>query len=371
MVGGNLGMQHSDIGTNLSIRPSDIDAFGLPEGGRSNLACADLTGADFLFTGIPRIQFDHKPRAIDRAEGIFIADTTFRDGQQARAPYTLEQIGAIFDLIHRLSGPGGIIRQSEFFLYTKRDRLALDLCMSKGYSYPVPTGWIRAAEQDLRLVSEAGLAQTAILTSVSDYHIFLKLKANRETALEKYLTIVRGALDKGIVPTCSFEDITRSDIYGFCVPFAIELMRLREESGVDIGIRLCDTLGLGVPYPGSALPRSVPGILHAFIEDAGVPVHLLQWHGHNDFHKALVNAVTAWLQGCAGASGTLFGLGERTGNTPVEALIMEYIGIKGTAGGMDTTAIADMAQYFEDELGYDFPALYPLVGRNSIHATTA
>ena len=215
-----------------------------------------------------------------------------------------------------------------------------------------------------------GLGRTAILTSVSDYHIFLKLKANRGTALQRYLSVVRKALDEGIVPTCSFEDVTRSDVYGFCVPFAIELMRLREESGIDISIRLCDTLGLGVPYPGSLLPRSVPGILRAFISDAGVPGHLLQWHGHNDFHKALVNAVTAWLCGCSGASGTLFGLGERTGNTPVEALVTEYIGIRGTAGGMDTTAIADMARYFEDVLGHDFPAHYPLVGRNAARAAT-
>jgi len=328
-----------------------------------------VTGGHFPLTGIPPIRFDHKPRAAERAERLFIADTTFRDGQQARAPYTLRQTGAVFDLLHRLSGPRGIIRQTEFFLFTERDRLALEFCMSKGYSYPVATGWIRASEQDLELVSKAGLGETAILTSVSDYQIFLKLKTNRETALARYLSVVRSALDKGIIPTCSFEDITRSDVYGFCVPFALELMRLREESGIDISIRLCDTLGLGVPYPGSTLPRSVPGITRAFIDDAGVPARSLQWHGHNDFHKALVNAVTAWLHGCAGASGTLFGLGERTGNTPIEALVMEYIGIKGTTDGMDTTAIAEMAEYFEDELGYDFPAHYPLVGGNSAHAT--
>jgi citrate (Re)-synthase len=328
----------------------------------------DATRGLFPFTGIPPIHFDRKPHAAGQGEAIFIVDSTFRDGQQARAPYTPEQIGTLFDLLHLLSGPRGIIRQTEFFLYTKRDRTALELCMSKGYPYPVPTGWIRASKQDLGPVSEMGLGQTAILTSVSDYHIFLKLRVNRETALERYLSVVRSALDKGIVPACSFEDITRSDVYGFCVPFAIELMRLREESGTDISIRLCDTLGLGVPYPGSTLPRSVPGIVRAFIDDAGVPGHLLQWHGHNDFHKALVNTVTAWLHGCAGASGTLFGLGERTGNSPIEALVMEYIGIRGSADGMDTTAIADMAQYFKDELGFDFPAHYPLVGQNSIRA---
>jgi len=118
-----------------------------------------------------------------------------------------------------------------------------------------------------------------ILTSVSDYHIFLKLKLERKGALEKYLNIARTAVEKGITPRCHFEDVTRADIHGFCIPLAVELMRLREESGVDVKIRLCDTLGFGVTYPGSALPRSVPKLVRAFIDDAGVPGHLLEWHG--------------------------------------------------------------------------------------------
>ncbi len=250
-------------------------------------------------------------------------------------------------MLHRLSGPNGVIRQSEFFLYTDKDQQALEACLAKGYEYPQITGWIRAVEEDLDLVARMGLKETGILTSVSDYHIFLKLNMDRKAALEKYLKIVRAALEKGIAPRCHFEDVTRADIYGFCIPFAIELMRLREESGIDIKIRLCDTLGFGVTYPGAALPRSVPKLVRAFIDDAGVPGHLLEWHGHNDFHKVLVNAATAWLYGCGGANGTLLGFGERTGNAPIEGLIFEYIGLKGEPNGTDTTAITDIVEYFQ------------------------
>jgi len=328
----------------------------------------------FPYEEVPRIDFDHKILPIDPAEDLFITDTTFRDGQQARPPYTVKQIETIFDLLHRLSGPQGIIRQSEFFLYTEKDRQALELCRSKGYRYPEITGWIRAVEQDLDLVVKSGLEETGILTSVSDYHIFLKLKLDRKGALKKYLSIVEAALEKGIKPRCHFEDITRADIYGFCVPFAIELMRLREQSGIDIKMRLCDTLGFGISYPGSALPRSVPALVRAFIDDAGVPGNLLEWHGHNDFHKVLVNAATAWLYGCSGANGTLLGFGERTGNAPIEGLIIEYIGLKGTANGIDTTAITDIAEYFQTELAYRIPPNYPFAGeefnatRAGIHA---
>lgn len=316
----------------------------------------------FPYTEVCKTPFDHVHIMPEPCDEMLITDTTFRDGQQARPPYTVQQISTIFDFLHRLSGPKGVIRQAEFFLYTQKDKEAVWVCREKGYKFPEITGWIRANKADLQLVKEMGLRETGILTSISDYHIFLKLKKTRAKALEDYLAIVKACLEDGITPRCHFEDITRADIYGFCVPFAMELMKLREESGIDIKIRLCDTLGYGVPYSGAALPRSVARIVHTMIHDAGVPGHLLEWHGHNDFHKALINASTAWLYGCGAVNGTLLGFGERTGNTPIEALLIERISLRGTQDGIDTHAITEMAEYFEKELHVHIPRNYPLIG---------
>ena len=334
----------------------------------------NLQKSVFPYDEVSRIDFDHRIISIDPADDIFITDTTFRDGQQARPPYTVRQIVDLFALMSKLSGENGVIRQSEFFLYSKKDRDAVAGCLDLGLKYPEITGWIRAQKEDIKLVKEAGLRETGILTSVSDYHIFLKLNSSRKKAMNDYLGIVKDIMDQGVVPRCHFEDITRGEIYGFSIPFAIELMKLREESGIDIKIRLCDTMGYGVTYPGASLPRAVDKLVRAFIEDAGVPGHLLEWHGHNDFHKAMINATTAWLYGCGAANGTLLGLGERTGNPPVEALIIEYIGLRGTNNGIDTTVITDIANYFEREVGMTIPANYPFVGsdfnvtRAGIHA---
>ncbi|HKZ17339.1 MAG TPA: hypothetical protein VJ161_07735 [Geobacteraceae bacterium] len=316
----------------------------------------------FPYQEISRIDFDHRICMINPASEMFITDTTFRDGQQARPPYSVKQIVDLFTLLARLGGKKGVIRQSEFFLYSKKDREAVEECVALGLEYPEITGWIRANKEDVQLVKEAGLKETGILTSASDYHIFLKLNKTRKEALDEYLGIVKSILDAGIRPRCHFEDITRADIYGFCIPFAIELMKLREESGIDIKVRLCDTLGYGVTYPGASLPRSVDKLVRAFIDDAGVPGHLMEWHGHNDFHKAMINATTAWLYGCAAANSTLLGMGERTGNPPIEGLIIEYISLKGTTNGIDTTVITDIAEYFEKEVGVRIPPNYPFVG---------
>ncbi|HPA84003.1 MAG: 2-isopropylmalate synthase [Deltaproteobacteria bacterium ADurb.BinA179] len=318
----------------------------------------------FPYHEVPKIDFDMRLIPIQPADDIFITDTTFRDGQQSMAPFSVEQIERIYDFLHIIGGAKGLIRASEFFLYSRKDKTAVEKCLAKGYEYPKVTSWIRASKEDLRLVKEMGISETGMLTSVSDYHIFLKLGSNRRKVMDDFLGIVKEALSLGIVPRCHFEDITRADIYGFCVPFARELMKLREESKIDIKVRLCDTLGFGVSFPGAALPRAVDKLVRAMIDDAGVPSHLLEWHGHNDFHKVLTNAVTAWLYGCGGVNGAILGFGERTGNTPVEAMVIEYLSLRGHDDSINTLAITELAEYVNAEFKFSIPANYPFVGEN-------
>lgn len=186
----------------------------------------------------------------------------------------------------------------------------------------------------------------------------------RKQALEHYLGVVRECLETGISPRCHLEDITRSDIYGFVIPFCLELMKLKDEYGIPVKIRACDTMGYGVNFPGAVIPRSVPGIIYGLKEHAGVPSELLEWHGHNDFYKAVNNSTTAWLYGASAVNSALFGIGERTGNTPLEAMVFEYAQLRGTLDGMDTTVITELAEYYEKEIGYHIPERTPFVGKN-------
>ena len=267
-------------------------------------------------------------------------------------------------MLHKLGGDKGIIRQSEFFLYSEKDRKAVEKCRELGYEFPEITSWIRANENDFKLVKDMGVRETGILVSCSDYHIFKKMNMTRREALDKYLGIIKAALAEGIRPRCHFEDITRADFYGFVVPFAYELKRLMDETGIPIKIRCCDTLGYGITYPGVALPRSVQGIIYGLRHYAEIPSSLIEWHGHNDFYKAVVNASTAWLYGASGVNCSLLGIGERTGNCPLEAMVIEYASIKGTTDGMDLSIITDIAEYFEKEIGYNIPPSTPFVGKN-------
>ena len=318
----------------------------------------------YPYEEIPRIAFNHRRVPLSMPEEIWITDTTFRDGQQSRAPYTVEQIVQLYKMLNRLGGKNGIIRQSEFFVYTKKDREAVERCMDLGYEFPEITTWIRAKKEDFQLVRDIGIKETGILVSCSDYHIFKKLGLSRKEALDHYLGVVKRAFDAGIRPRCHLEDITRADFYGFVVPFVHALNELSVEANIPVKIRMCDTMGYGVAYPGVALPRSVPGIVYGLRHYADVPSEMLEWHGHNDFYHGVDNAVAAWLYGASAVNCSLLGIGERTGNIPLEAMVIQYASITGGLNGMDTTVITEIADFFKKDIGYDIPPMTPFVGEN-------
>ena len=310
----------------------------------------------------PKTVFNYRRVPLDMPEDVWITDTSFRDGQQAMAPYTVKQIVDLYKLMARLGGPYGLIRQSEFFIYTEKDRKAVEKCRELDLKFPEITTWIRANKNDFKLVKDLEIKETGILVSCSDYHIFKKMNMTRRQAVDFYLETIRSAFEAGVVPRCHLEDITRADFYGFVVPFVNEIMELSREAKIPVKIRACDTMGYGVPYPGVALPRSVSGIIYGLKEYAGVPSEMLEWHGHNDFYHAVSNATTAWLYGCSAVNCSLLGIGERTGNIPLEAMVFEYAALHGSMDGMDPTAITDIGRYYRDEIGFEIPPRTPFVG---------
>ncbi len=331
---------------------------------------ANLFRNIFPYSQVPKLVFNHRRVPFNIPEKLYITDTTFRDGQQSRSPYTTEQICRIYDLLHKLDNGSGIINKSEFFIYSKKDKEAIIKCSEMGYDFPIITSWIRAKKEDFEIVKQLEIKETGILVSCSDYHIFKKLKMNRSQAIDAYLKVINQTMEAGIVPRCHLEDITRADFYGFVLPFVKQLMELSREADIPIKVRACDTLGLGVAIPGVALPRSVPQIIYGLVNYSGVPSEWLEWHGHNDFYRAVSNSTAAWMYGAAMINTSLLGIGERTGNCPLEAMAIEYTQLRGDSGGMDLKVITEIAEFFENELDYEIPPRTPFIGR-AFNATRA
>ena len=139
-----------------------------------------------------------------------------------------------------------------------------------------------------------------------------------------------------------------------------------EEYKIPIKVRACDTMGYGVNYPGAVIPRSVQGIIYALHTHARCsPCQLLEWHGHNDFYKAVVQfhhgmAVRLLRRQYLPVS--------VSANVPAIRLwkpwYLNMPSSRGSLNGMDTTVITELAEYYEKEIGYHIPERTPFVGKN-------
>jgi 2-phosphinomethylmalic acid synthase len=331
----------------------------------------ELFPAAFPRDGFPRYDWTVRPPELPAT--AWTTETTHRDGQQGGLPLTVEAGIAIYDLMCAFTGASGAIRQAEFFVYRPADRRILEAALERhaGGAPIEPTTWIRASRRDAALVGDLGVRETGMLASASDYHTFHKFRpGGRRQAAEAYLDAVRAVLDAGLRPRLHLEDATRAP-EEFVLPFAEAVIAAAAGHGPAQRpkFRLCDTMGLGLPLDAVAAPRSIPRWIRA-LRGLGLAAEDLEFHPHNDTHLVVANCLAAIGAGCAVINGTLLGTGERTGNAPVEAVVMHAIGM-GLIGEPlpDFRALNDLADLYA-ELGRPLAPTYPLYGRDA-HRTRA
>jgi 2-phosphinomethylmalic acid synthase len=304
---------------------------------------------------------------------VWTTETTHRDGQQGGLPLTTEQSLRIYDIVCRFTGASGAVRQAEFFVYRASDRAALEGALERYSSgAPIePTTWIRATAKDVELIRSLGVRETGMLASASDYHTFHKFTpGGRNQAAQTYLTAVHTALDAGIRPRLHLEDATRAPM-DFTRPFVEAVQALCAPYGEALRpkFRLCDTMGLGLPYDDVALPRSIPR-LFAEMCALGLQPADLEFHPHNDTWLVVANCLAAIRAGCGVINGTSLGKGERTGNAPLEGVLLHLLGMGYFSTEQpDFTALNDLAALYAN-MGEAIPPKYPLYGRDA-HRTRA
>jgi isopropylmalate/homocitrate/citramalate synthase len=337
---------------------------------------SDPASPEYFLDSFPRENFpqylwDERPSNLLPA--AWMTETTHRDGQQGGLPLTTEQSLAIYDILCRFTGASGAIRQAEFFAYRPSDRASLEGALERYHSgAPIePTTWIRATAKDVALISSLGVKETGMLASASDYHTFHKFKpGGRNQAAQTYLEAVRTTLEAGIRPRLHLEDATRAPM-DFMLPFieAVQEMAASYSAALRPKFRVCDTMGLGLPYDDVTLPRSIPRIFRA-LRSAGLQPEDLEFHPHNDTWLVVANCLAAVREGCAVINGTCLGKGERSGNAPLEAIALHLIGMGYfREAAPDFTALNDLVDLYAD-MGESIPSKYPLYGRDA-HRTRA
>lgn len=318
----------------------------------------------------PQYVWTEKPRHLPA--DVWTTETTHRDGQQGGLPLTTEQSLLIYDLHCAFTHTSGAIRQAEFFVYSASDRAALEGALERYKSgAPIePTTWIRAKKEDVMLIERLGVKETGMLASASDYHTFHKFTpGGRRQAAQTYLDAVQVCLDNGVRPRLHLEDATRAPLE-FMLPFVEAVMSMADAyPELRPKFRVCDTLGLGLPYDDVTTPRSIPGLFRA-LRELGLHSEQLEFHPHNDTWMIVPNCLAALREGCAVINGTCLGKGERTGNAPLEAVLMHMIGMGYfTQTPPAFPVLNELAEQYA-HMGHALAAQYPLYGKDA-HRTRA
>lgn len=332
--------------------------------------------ADYFLDSFPRHDFPRyawTEKPPDLPAESWTTETTHRDGQQGGIPFDIALGLEVYDLLCRFTANSGAIRQAEFFVYHQTDRAILEGALERWKDgAPIePTTWIRATKKDVELVRSLGIRETGMLASASDYHTFHKFDpGGRDAAAAVYLGAVRAALDAGIRPRLHLEDATRAPTE-FLMRLAEAALGIAESYGPDLRpkFRVCDTMGLGLPYDDVELPRSVPRIFRS-LRDVGLTSPDLEFHPHNDTWMVVAVCLAAIREGCGAINGCCLGKGERTGNAPLEAVIMHLIGMGYFSKVRpDFTVLNELGELYASR-GEGIAPQYPLFGRDA-HRTRA
>ena len=333
-------------------------------------------GPDYFETYFPKNAFPNYgwsslPSGLP--EQAWTTETTHRDGQQGGLPFTASQSVAVYQILCDFTGQSGAIRQAEFFVYRRQDLSALQAIQERYSSgAPIePTTWIRASTTDVALIKKLGIAESGLLASISDYHVFHKFQpAGRRSAASKYLDAVKMTLDAGIRPRLHLEDATRS-APPFLLRFVEMLMKVASHYPATLcpKFRVCDTLGLGLPYYDVPLPRSVPGLIKE-LQRIGLKPQNLEFHPHNDTGLVLANSLAAIRAGCSAINGTCLGKGERTGNAPLELVLLHLIGMGYFPSEQPNFQVLNRLVDLYADLDQPISEKYPLYGRDA-HRTRA
>jgi 2-isopropylmalate synthase len=131
---------------------------------------------------------------------------------------------------------------------------------------------------------------------------------------------------------------------------------------------LCDTCGHATPDGVRNLLGFTRGVLRALDVEDRVEI---DWHGHNDRGHALTNALFALEWGADRVHGCGLGIGERTGNTPIDLVLLNLhlLGLLDPARH-DVTVLVEYVERVSAATGVPIPPSYPLSGRDAFRTAT-
>jgi len=282
---------------------------------------------------------------------VIIDDTTLRDGEQsAGVVFANQEKIRIAKLLDEIG-----VQQIEAGIPTMGgdEKEAIKKIVKMNLKASI-LGWNRAVVKDVEHSLDCGVDAVALSLSTSDIHIKYKLKKDRNWILKSVEESTKFAKKHDLYISVNAEDASRAD-KGFLLKFA----QVAKDSGAD-RLRYCDTLGIMGPYQTYSIVKEI-------INKIGIPVEM---HTHNDFGMATANALGGVEAGATIVNTTVNGLGERTGNAPLEEVVMALKYIYNIDLNFATERFRELSEYVAQASGRKIPDWKPIVG-NSVFAHEA
>ena len=283
---------------------------------------------------------------------IRLLDTTLRDGEQAVGViFTRWEKEQIATLLAEIGVPA---IEAGFPALGPEEKDCVKAVVEanlevKGDGSPLEvSAFARASKEDVRAAAECGVHNVIISISVSDVHIERKFRRSREWVLERAEEAASEAKKHGLIFTLSAEDASRT-----ALPFLIEYYRLAERLGARM-VRYCDSLGIEDPL---TTYRRIKFICR----EISLPVEM---HMHNDFGMATANVLAGIRAGASSVAASIGGLGERTGNSPLEEIVMALKYLYGVDLGIDTSRFREVAEYVAGASQRAIPIWKAIIGTN-------
>ena len=168
---------------------------------------------------------------------------------------------------------------------------------------------------------------------------------------------IRFAVREGLTVMFVTEDTTRADPASLRALFSTAL-----RSGAS---RLCiaDTVGHATPAGAAAVVRFVRDVVASVGVEAGI-----DWHGHQDRGLGVASALAALEAGATRIHGSALGIGERSGNTPMDLLLVNLV-MMGYLD-RDLTSLPGYCAAVSRACDVPIPMNYPVVGRDAFRTAT-
>jgi 2-isopropylmalate synthase len=153
------------------------------------------------------------------------------------------------------------------------------------------------------------------------------------------------------------EDTTRSDP---------ETLRRLFMTAIRAGAsRLCIADTVGHATPSGA--RAVVAFTKQIVDEMGGGIGI-DWHGHRDRDMGTINSLAALEAGASRVHGTVLGIGERVGNTPMDMLLVNLV-LMGWID-RDLRKLDELVRTVSEATGEPIPDNYPVFGRDAFRTAT-